>query len=271
MMRSLLFAPANRDKFVLNFLKLDADAYCIDLEDGTPAAEKDSARAGLPSLVARLREGKLSGPLLVRVNDPSGEIGRKDLAAVRSLAIDGLMIPKVSAPDDLRRIDRAGMLVALIETVQGVANARAIAEAARQGTALAFGAEDFATDIGGRRTPGGNEVLYARSQVLLAAKLRDLPALDQVVVEIRDDARFDADARAGRDLGYDGKMCLTPKQVAQANTAFAPSADELEFARRLIAAFEDAERRSLGAFDFEGRMVDEPLVKRARRILASVR
>lgn len=271
MMRSLLFAPANREKFVLNFARLDADAYCIDLEDGTPAAEKDSARAALPGLIARLRENRLSGLLLVRVNDPASDLGRKDLAAVRLLAVDGVMIPKVAAPEDLRHFDAPGIRVALIESVRGVANARAIAEAARPGTVLAFGAEDFATDIGARRTPTGNEVLFARSQVVLAAKLCDLAAVDQVVVEVRDDARFEADARAGRDLGYDGKMCLTPRQAEQANAAFAPSAAEIDFARRLVAAFEAAERQALGAFDFEGRMVDEPLVKRARKILASVR
>jgi citrate lyase subunit beta/citryl-CoA lyase len=271
MMRSLLFAPANRDKFVLNFAKLNADAYCIDLEDGTPAAEKDAARAALPALVSRLRQGRLSGPLLVRINDPATDLGRRDLAAVRLLAVDGVMVPKVSTPDDLRRCDAPGVVVALIETVRGIAHARAIAAAARPGTVIAFGAEDFATDIGARRTAEGREVLFARSEVVLAAKLHDLAAIDQVVVEVRDDARFAADARAGRDLGYDGKMCLTPRQAEQANAEFAPSAGEIDFARRLIAAFEDAERRSLGAFDFEGRMVDEPLVKRARKILASVR
>jgi citrate lyase subunit beta/citryl-CoA lyase len=267
MMRSLLFAPANREKFVLNFAKLDADAYCIDLEDGTPAAEKDAARAALPALVTKLP--KLGGPLFVRVNDPKSELGRKDLAAVQGLSIDGVMIPKVGAPGDLIAVP--GTLIALIETVKGVAHARAIAAAAQTGTVLAFGAEDFATDIGARRTPAGNEVLFARSEVVLAAKLHDLAALDQVVVEVRDDARFAVDARAGRDLGYDGKMCLTPRQVEQANAEFAPSAAEIDFARRLIAAFEDAERRALGAFDFEGRMVDEPLVKRARKILANAR
>jgi citrate lyase subunit beta/citryl-CoA lyase len=205
----------------------------------------------------------------VRINDPRSTLGQKDLAAVRGLPIDGLMIPKVGAPEDL--IPTEGVLIALIETVRGVANARAIAEAARPGTAFAFGAEDFATDIGARRTAAGAEVLFARSQVVLAAKLCDLAALDQVVVEVRDDSRFAADAHAGRDLGYDGKLCLTPRQVEQANAEFAPSAAEIDFARRLIAAFEEAERRQLGAFDFEGRMVDEPLVKRARKILASSR
>jgi citrate lyase subunit beta / citryl-CoA lyase len=267
MMRSLLFAPANREEFVLNFAKLDADAYCVDLEDGTPAAEKVSARAALPALIAKL--GKLSGPLFVRINDPRTTLGQEDLAAVRGLAIDGLMVPKVGAPEDLIPTD--GALVALIETVRGVANARVIADAARPGTVLAFGAEDFASDIGARRTASGAEVLFARSQVVLAAKLCNLAALDQVVVEIRDDARFAADARAGRDLGYDGKMCLTPRQVEQANAEFAPSAAEIDFAQRLVATFGDAERRNIGAFEFEGRMVDEPLVKRARKIIASAR
>jgi citrate lyase subunit beta/citryl-CoA lyase len=145
---------------------------------------------------------------------------------------------------------------------------RDIARAARRGDALAFGAEDFITEMGGRRTPDGREVLFARSEVVLAARLRELIALDQVVVEVRDDTRFEADARAARDLGYDGKLCLTPRQVEQANAVFSPTAEELDHARRLIAAFEDAKT---GAIDFEGRMVDEPMVKRARKLLQTNR
>jgi citrate lyase subunit beta/citryl-CoA lyase len=271
-MRSLLFAPANRDKFVLNFATLRADGYCIDLEDGTAAADKEGARAGLPALVARLRAAPLSGPLFVRVNDPASALGKADVAACRALALDGIMIPKVSSAEDLRRIDGSiapdRSLVVLIETVAGVANARAIARAARPGSWLAFGAEDFVTDIGGRRTPDGLEVLHARSELLLAARLAGLGALDQVVVEVRDDARFEADAAAARALGYDGKLCLTPRQVELANATFSPSAEEVATAGRLVAAFEEAERRAQGAIDFEGRMVDAPLVARARRILA---
>ena len=264
-MRSLLFAPASSEKFVLNFAKLDADAYCIDLEDGTAAADKERARKNLPALVKRLRAGTLSGTLLVRINDPRTKLGQADLAACERLAIDGIVIPKVAEPSDIRAVKWPRMVVALIENVAGVANVRDIARAARKGDALAFGAEDFATDIGARRTAEGREVLFARSEVLLAARLRELVALDQVVVEVRDDTRFEADARAARELGYDGKLCLTPRQVQQANAAFSPTPEELDQARRLIAAFERAET---GAMDFEGRMVDEPLVKRARRLLA---
>jgi citrate lyase subunit beta/citryl-CoA lyase len=265
-MRSLLFAPASSEKFVLNFAKLDADAYCIDLEDGTAAADKEQARKNLPTLVKRLRAGNLSGALLVRVNDPKTKLGKADLAACERLAIDGIMIPKVAVPGDIRAVKWPSMVVALIESVAGVAHVRDIARAARSGDVLAFGAEDFATDIGARRTPEGREVLYARSEILLAARLRGLIALDQVVIEVRDDARFEADARAARELGYDGKLCLTPRQVEQANAAFSPTPEELDQARRLIAAFESAQT---GAIDFEGKMVDEPLVKRARRLLAA--
>jgi len=278
-MRSFLFAPASRERFVRNFAKQAADAYCIDLEDGTAAADKDAARADLPALVAKLREGALSGLLFVRINDPASPLGQADLAACAGLALDGLAIPKVAAPDDLRRLapalDAAAqrlrkrwMIVAILESVAGIANARAIAAAAPPGCALAFGAEDFATEMGARRTPEGFEVLHARSEVVLAARLHGLAALDQVVVEVRDDGRFAADAKAGRDLGYDGKMCLTPRQVEQANAAFAPSAEEVAQARRLLAAFETAGKGARGAIDFEGRMVDAPLVERARRLLA---
>ena len=115
-------------------------------------------------------------------------------------------------------------------------NAHALAGGCSRLHALAFGAEDFISDIGGRRTPEGREVLYARSRVVLAAKAAGLAALDQVVIDIRDDERFRRDAVEGRSLGYTGKMCLLPRQVALANEIFTPDRDEIDWSRRLVAA-----------------------------------
>ncbi len=134
-------------------------------------------------------------------------------------------------------------------------------------TALAFGAEDFITDLGGRRTPEGLEVLYARSRVVLAARAAALQALDQVFVNLRDDEAFRWDAEMGRQLGYSGKMCIVPRQVEAANLVFSPSAEEIDRARRLLEAYEDAKGSGHGVFEFEGAMVDEPILKRAREIL----
>lgn len=123
------------------------------------------------------------------------------------------------------------------------------------------------TDIGGRRTAGGLEVLYARSQVVLAARAAGLEAIDQVVVDIRDDQQFRQDAAAGRNLGYTGKMCLLPRQVALANEVFSPTAEEVDRSRRLIEAYEATTVEGRGVMEFEGKMIDPPLLKRARAVL----
>ena len=131
--------------------------------------------------------------------------------------------------------------------------------------AVYFGAEDLASELGARRTPGSVEVMYSRSQVLLHAKAARIVAIDQAVVEIRDDQHFETDANVGRDMGYDGKICLLPRQLDVANRVFRPSDAELEHARRLIAVYDEATRRGIGTVDFEGKMIDGPLLKRAQR------
>jgi citrate lyase subunit beta/citryl-CoA lyase len=132
-----------------------------------------------------------------------------------------------------------------------------------------FGAEDFLSDIGGERTPASAEVQFARARVLLFAKQAGLTAIDQPVADIRNDALFRSDAEQGRQMGYDGKVCLLPKQVEIANAVFAPSEAEVAYAKRLLKAYEGATRRGVGTIDFEGKMIDGPLVKRAQRTLAA--
>ena len=166
------------------------------------------------------------------------------------------------------RTGRKFQLLGLIETARGVLNVEALAMGADPHlTTLAFGAEDFITDVDGRRTPAGMEVLYARSRVVLAARAAGLDALDQVFVNIRDEDAFRRDAELGRQLGYNGKMCVVPRQIDIANEIFSPSPAEIERCRRLIEACEAAQAAGRGAIDFEGQMIDEPLLKRARAVL----
>ena len=123
--------------------------------------------------------------------------------------------------------------------------------------------------MGGIRTASNEEVLYARSAVALAARLGGVPLLDQVVTDFRDDDRFIAECAQARAIGYSGKLCINPGQVALANAAFIPSADEVDRARRLLEVYESATSEGLAAIDFEGQMVDEPLAVQARRIIAT--
>jgi citrate lyase subunit beta/citryl-CoA lyase len=126
-----------------------------------------------------------------------------------------------------------------------------------------FGAEDFITDMGGVRTAGSREVLYARSRFVLAARLAGVHALDQVVASYDDEATFVADAEDGRALGFRGRLCIHPNQVEWANRVFSPSAEELDRARRLLAAYDAAAASGHAVVVFDGQMVDEPMARRA--------
>ncbi len=281
MTRSLFFAPANRPDLVLKFPRFGADCCVIDLEDGTPPGEKQRAREMLADTVAQVRAAGLQGMLTVRVNVPASPHYLADLEAAFLSEVDGVVIPKLESPEQalpaihwIRRRDAeapraaARTIVGGIESVKGVLNAVEVcAKTACMGSVY-FGAEDFAADIGGRRTPRGEEVYTARSLVVMAARSAGLVAIDQAVVDIRDDELFLQDASVGRDLGYEGKICVTPGQVKLAHRAFSPTAQECEYARRMVAAYEDATARGIGTIDFEGRMIDGPLLKRARQILA---
>jgi citrate lyase subunit beta / citryl-CoA lyase len=270
MIRSLLFAPANRADFIAKFGRVAADAFAIDLEDGLAASARPAARAVLVQLVAQAREAASpAARIWVRVNAFGTDDFARDCAAVAGCGADGVILSKAESSDAVRDTAAATGLPVLggIESVRGVHAAESVAAASELG--VFFGAEDYVADLGGVRTAGGEEVLYPRSRVAMAARMAGVPALDLVTVDIRDEARFDADAALGRALGYTGKMCVTPQQVVRANAAYRPSAAAVEQARRLIAAYADAQGRGLGSIDFEGRMIDEPLARQAEAIVAA--
>jgi citrate lyase subunit beta/citryl-CoA lyase len=209
LIRSLLFAPANRPEMLKKFHRYSADAVAIDLEDGTPEHGKASAREQLPDVVVYLRAQQLKAMLFVRTNAPRSQHINADMAAALGAIVDGIIAPKLEDMADLQIFDASIPVIGMIETVRGVVNVETLVS--RGGSclsALAFGAEDFITDAGGHRTPEGFEVLYARSRVILAARVAGLQALDQVFTAIRDDAAFSRDAETGRQLGYNGKMCI---------------------------------------------------------------
>lgn len=275
LIRSLLFAPANRPQLIGKFPRYAADAVAIDLEDGTPEEKKDQARRGLPNVVKSLREQGLKSQLFIRTNTSRSRHAEADLETALSMPVDGVLIPKLETVGELDKfaaaIDASGRdahLIGVIETARGAVNVEVLAGAKCSRLAgLAFGAEDFITDLGGRRTPQGLEVLYARSRVVLAARAAGLQALDLVFINIRDDEGFRHDAEFGRQLGYSGKMCIVPRQVEAANRVFSPSSQEVDHARRLLEAYEKAQASGRGVFEFDGAMVDEPILKRARGIL----
>lgn len=272
MIRSLFFAPANRPELVVKFPRFKADCCVIDLEDGTPDVEKAAARAALKDTVNRVRAAGLDSMLAIRVNVPDSPHYLADLEAAFACNIDAVVIPKLENPAQALAAvhwiehafegqDRKPTLIGGIESVRGVLNAVSICDQTRRLSAVYFGAEDYAADVGARRSPHGDEVATARGWTLMAAKAAGLIAIDQAVLDIRNNTLYTEDARRGRDMGYQGKICVAPAQVALANAAFSPTPDEVDYARRLVAAYKEATDRGIGTIDFEGKMVDGPLLK----------
>ena len=212
---------------------------------------------------------------MVRVNALPTEWLRADIDDGLATGLTAIVLPKAESTVGLDAVaamlDAAGHpglgILAGIETALGVADARPLLAHPRV-VAAYFGAEDFIADMAGVRTGSNDEVAYARGAVAVAARLAGVPVLDQVVTDFRNGERFEREAHEARAMGYAGKLCIHPDQVAIANDAFVPSAEEIDRARRLLAAYETASASGVAAIDFEGQMVDEPLAAQARRILA---
>jgi citrate lyase subunit beta/citryl-CoA lyase len=273
-LRSLLFAPAVRRDFIERLPERGADGVVIDCEDATPPGAKDEARRNARSLAPRIA-GRGS-QVFVRVNAVPSPWFAADMREGLCDALTGIVLPKLERLDQMEAVEAALAGAALpelrvlagIETALGVADARALLAHPLVAAAY-FGAEDFVADMGGVRSEANQEVLYARSRVALAGRLAGVATLDQVVVDIRDGTAFEREVREARAMGYGGKLCIHPAQVAIANRGFMPSAEEIDHARRLLTAYDRAAAEGLAAIDFEGQMVDEPLAARARRILAT--
>ena len=270
-LRSILFVPGNRADRFPRALAAGADAVVFDLEDGVEDGRKADARGAIAEWLAATPASRTAR--FVRVNAPGSAWQAEDLVWLASVSghIEGVVLPKAESSADIERVAAlapAGCVIPLLETARGIIGAAAIASARATIPALLFGAEDFTAELGIPRTLDGEELLLARSQVVLAAAAIGADAIDAVFVDLAAPERLRQDATRARALGFRGKMAIHPDQVATINGVFSPSADEIARARRLIDAADTARRQGEGAFRFEDRMVDAPVIARARRVLA---
>jgi citrate lyase subunit beta/citryl-CoA lyase len=264
--RSLLFVPGHRPDMIAKVGRWQPDAVAVDLEDAVPAADKLGAR---PVALRAIETLDAAGTMrFLRVNPVGSPWFAGDAAAAGGSGVDGVILPKFETVDQLDALHDAlaasgrsdvAVIVGL-ETAQGVADARTLLGAGV--SAAYFGAEDFIADVGGARSVAGLEVLYARSQVALFARLAGVTVIDQAVVALGDDRRFVDDAELGRNLGYTGKICIHPAQVALAHRVFSPSPADVDHAQRVVAA------AAGGVGTVDGEMVDDVHVRMARQILA---
>lgn len=278
-LRSLLFAPGNHPRRVEKALGLAADGVILDLEDAVAVSEKTSTRAVVRQALSAPRTGKL----YVRINAMTTEWCHGDLIAVVQPNLDGIILPKVEHAHELRTIDwllgnlerirGLGVgnidLVPIIETALGIANLAEITRAGTRVRRLAFGAGDFTLDMGMAWTRSEAELLPHRAACVLHSRAGGLePPMDTVWADLRDADGFAASCKHAAELGFQGKMCIHPDQIAGANAAFSPSPEAIEKARRVVAAFNEAEAQGLASIQLDGQFIDYPIVQRARRVLA---
>jgi citrate lyase subunit beta/citryl-CoA lyase len=287
LLRSLMFVPGHRPRMVQRALGLGEftpgalDVAILDLEDGVPPDEKDRARAAIASVLGLPSNGE--GPArYVRVNPEPGPRD-VDLAAVLRSGLDGIVAPKIDDSDQVtslaqdldEREDAAGIargsirIVPSIESAHGLLEAYAIAASSDRVVALLFGAEDFARDLAlpAERKGEAAELLYARSAVVVAAVAAHRQAIDGIWPDVTDADGLRRDAVQARRLGFVGKSVIHPRQIETINEVFSPSAADVSYARRVIAAFDAARSKGDGAIALDGRMLDQPIVERARQTL----
>lgn len=272
--RSVLYIPGSKPRALDKARSLPVDAIIFDLEDAVSPDEKGQAR---DTLFAALTEGGYGDRAkLVRINGFDTDWGADDLARLAGAGADGILLPKVGSPadlDDLRqRMQAAGFpdtpVWAMIETCQGVLNAAAIAGA--EGLAgFVLGTNDLAKELGCRTRADRLPLMTSLQHSLLAARSHGIVVLDGVYNAFKDEDGLRVEAQQGRDLGYDGKTLIHPAQVAIANAAFAPSDDEIDLARRQIAAFEAASAEGQGVAVVDGSIVENLHVETARKTLAA--
>jgi citrate lyase subunit beta / citryl-CoA lyase len=275
--RSLLYTPADRpERYVKAWRAGEADVVCADMEDAV--AEDRKAEARRMVVEALQADPKAASLRAVRVNAEGTPHHEADVAAALAAGCDLLVVPKCEDPRALARliarVERDAVagtrVVAILETALGILRADALC-AVPGVAAVCFGAEDLAADAGLTRTPENTEVLVARQRVALCAAAHRVPALDIVTVDFRDTARLQREAREARAWGYRGKMLIHPSQVGPVHAAFAPTAADVAWARKVVAAAEAGHASKGGVVVVDGRMVDVPVIEQARRILAEAR
>jgi citrate lyase subunit beta/citryl-CoA lyase len=280
LMRTLLFVPANRENMIERAHGAKADVIVLDMEDSVPPAEKETARAlvkkSLPSLKAA---GKT---VHVRVNHLDTGLTRDDIMAVVSPDLDGLAFPKAEGAQHIRDLDviireaetkngvRPGTIVLIpsIESAKGVLRCEEIALASTRLAAISLGAYDYTADLGVARSPDGHELDYARRVIVHCCAAYGLQALDTPYGDFRDEQGLVKETEYVKSIGFKGKYLIHPAQIEPVNRIFRPSDEEVESARKVVAAFDEAVARGHASVQVDGRMVDIPVAKRARDLIA---
>ena len=266
--RTRLYVPGNNPRMITPAGIYGSDCIIFDLEDSVPIHQKDAARYLVKNALRDLDFG--DSELWVRIN--KSDI-HKDLSQVLQGTPHGICIPKVETPEDIETVEKivqelSGQVkfMPIIESAQGIINAPQIGRASKHIVALAFGAEDLTRDIGGERS--WETLLYPRGALVLAAKASGIQALDTIYPDTRDEEGLREETKKIKAMGFDGKGVIHPDQISPIHDCFIPSSEEIMNARAIVKALRDAKKKGMGAVSLDGKMIDEPIEKKAKRILS---
>ena len=281
MRRSMLFLPGNTPNILINGGYLGSDAVIFDLEDAVSPDEKDAARILVRNAISFLDLGRCE--VIVRINALDSHFWQKDLEAIVPCRPHWIMLPKTARAEDVRQADEylamleekqgwqrnTVRLMPLIETALGVENAFAIASASARVGALFLGAEDLTADLQCKRTKGGREIEYARGRMVVAARAAGVDVYDTPFTDVNDAEGMEADALYAKAMGFTGKASISPRHVEIINRVFSPTLAEIDYAYEVLEAIEKAKAQGRGAISLRGKMIDAPIVARARQTIAA--
>ncbi len=275
--RSRLYVPGSEPKYFINAALHGADAIILDLEDSVHPSEKDAARLLVRNALRAV--DFLDCERMVRINQPP--LGLEDLNEMVPELPDLILLPKVETPEQIVEadvriatikenygIDRTVWLMPILESALGIENAFSIARASANIVALTIGLEDYTADLGVVKTSTGAETLYARQRVVNAARAAGVQAIDSVFGDVGDMEGLRAWGQNSRAMGFEGMGCVHPLQIRVIHEAFAPTAAELEKARKIVAAYDEAQTKGLGVVSLGSKMIDPPVVHRALKLMA---
>lgn len=278
MRRSMLFMPGNNAGMLLNADALGADSVILDLEDAVSPAEKDSARILVRNALKCLDYSNCE--IIIRINSIDTEFWKSDLDEIIPLKPHMIMPPKVSCAKDIQtvadyiklvekrhNIENPTSIIALIETALGVENAFEIATADDRVKAIFLGAEDLTADLRCKRTKKGDEIFYSRGRIVTAARAANIDAYDTPFTDVEDEEGLREDAEFAKGLGFTGKAAISPRHVMTINEVFSPTLEEIEYAKEVMDIIRVAKEQGKGAISLRGKMVDAPIVERARQTL----
>lgn len=276
--RTMLFVPGNNPGMLKDAGLYGADSLMFDLEDAVAITEKDSARFLVYNAIKSLDYGDTE--IVVRINGLDNPFGREDIEAVVRAGADVIRLPKTETREDILAVEeiieeverKAGRLgqtkmMAAIESTIGVINAYSIATSSKRLIGIALGAEDYVTNLKTKRYPDGMELMGARSQIVIAARAAGIYALDTVYSDIDNMEGFKREVELIKQLGFDGKSVINPRQIKPVHEIFTPTEKEIEKSRNIVRAAREAQKQGIGVISLNGKMIDKPIIERAERLL----